>query len=152
MPKPPSLPDADDDLLPPPRASLLRVAGRVALVLVFGLWSLLLFAWLTLHWGILPNARAWLPQIEQQASRALGMPVRIGDIRVRSGGWVPALELDDVVLLDDQGREALRLPRVAAAPAARSLLALELQLQQLLVDGAQVELRRDALGGLFQFS
>ena len=148
MPKPPSLPDADDDLLPPPRASLLRVAGRVALVLVFGLWSLLLFAWLTLHWGILPNARAWLPQIEQQASRALGMPVRIGDIRVRSGGWVPALELDDVVLLDDQGREALRLPRVAAAPAARSLLALELQLQQLLVDGAQVELRRDALGGL----
>ncbi|MFP5399795.1 MAG: YhdP family protein [Gammaproteobacteria bacterium] len=148
MPKPPSRPDADDDLLPPPRASLLRIAGRVALVAVFGLWSLLLFAWLTLHWGILPNARAWLPQIEQQASRALGMPVRIGDIRVRSSGWVPALELDDVVLLDAEGREALRLPRVAAAPAARSLLALELQLQQLHVEGAQVELRRDAHGRL----
>ncbi len=148
MPKPPSRPDAVDDLLPPPRASLWRIAGRAALVVVFGLWSLLLFAWLTLHWGILPNARAWLPQIEQQASRALGMPVRIGDIRVRSGGWVPALELDDVVLLDAGGREALRLPRVAAAPAARSLMALELQLQQLLVDGAQIELRRDALGRL----
>jgi uncharacterized protein (TIGR02099 family) len=138
----------DDESLPPPRASRWRVLWRLSFALVFAAWSLGLLAWLTLHWGILPNARAWLPQIEAQASRALGAPVRIGDLRVRSSGWVPAFELDDVVLLDAEQREVLRLPRVVAAPAASSLLALELRLQQLLVDGAELDVRRDASGAI----
>lgn len=54
--------------------------------------------------------------------------------------------LDDVVLLDAQGREALRLPRVTAALSVPALLALELRFEQLLVDGAQIEVRRDAQG------
>ena len=53
-------------------------------------------------------------------------------------------ELRDVVLLDAEQREALRLPRVAAALSARSLLALELRFEQLLIDGAALEVRRDA--------
>jgi uncharacterized protein (TIGR02099 family) len=145
MPLPASRLDLDSDL-PPPRASWGRAVARLAFGVVFGAWSLLLIAWVTLYWGILPNARAWLPQIEQQAGRAIGAIVRIGDIRVQSGGWVPAVELTDVVLLDRAQREVLRLPRVAAVPAVRSLLAFELQFQQLLIDGAQLELRRDALG------
>ncbi|MCU0928479.1 MAG: TIGR02099 family protein [Burkholderiaceae bacterium] len=138
----------DDESLPLPRASRWRALWRLSFALVLAAWSLGLLAWLTLHWGILPNARAWLPQIEAQASRALGVPVRIGDLRVRSSGWVPAFELDDVVLLDDAQREVLRLPRVAAAPAASSLFALELRLQQLLVDGAELEVRRDVSGAI----
>ncbi|NML16234.1 TIGR02099 family protein [Azohydromonas sp. G-1-1-14] len=102
-----------------------------------------------LHWAILPHAREWLPQIETHASRSLGVPVRIGDIELRGGGWVPALELRDVVLLDAQQREALRLPRVSAAVSARSLLTLRLRLEQLLIDDARLELRRDAQGQLF---
>ena len=84
-------------------------------------WSLLLLAWLTLHWAILPRIEQWRPQIEARASRVLGVPVAIGAIHVRSSGWVPALEMTNVVLQDPQRREALRLPKVSAAVSARSL-------------------------------
>ncbi|HEX6722165.1 MAG TPA: DUF3971 domain-containing protein [Burkholderiaceae bacterium] len=109
-------------------------------------WSLLLAAWLTLHWGILPRIDEWRPRIEALASRSLGAPVRIGEIQVRSGGWIPAAELRDVVLLDRSGREALRLPRVHAALSVPSLMALRLRFEQLLIDAAQLVVRRDAQG------
>lgn len=109
-------------------------------------WSLLLAAWLILHWGILPRIDEWRPRIEALASRSLGAPVRIGEIQVRSGGWIPAVELRDVVLQDRRGREALRLPRVSAALSVPSLLALQLRFEQLLIDGAELVVRRDAQG------
>jgi uncharacterized protein (TIGR02099 family) len=122
---------------------------RLAIGLVFVLASLLLTLWLTLHWGILPRIEQWRPQIEAQASRALGVPVRISGIVAASRGWVPSFELRDVSLLDAQQRVALQLPRVAAAISPRSLLALELRFDQLLVEGPQLEIRRDAAGRLF---
>jgi uncharacterized protein (TIGR02099 family) len=135
------------------------VAWRVAFTLLFGAWSLLLLAWLTLHWGIVPRVGQWKPEIEQRASAALGVPVSIGAIRVRSGGWMPLIELDDVVLAPrpsdlDRGpaaaaAAALRLPKVSAALSARSILGLELRFEQLHVEGAALEVRRDGAGRLF---
>lgn len=125
-----------------------RTAVKVAFALIVGAWSLLLIAWLTLHWGILPQAPQWRPQIEQRASAALGIPVHIGRIEVRSRGWIPSVELTDVVLSDAAGREALRLPRVTAAVSARSLLTLQLRFEQLLVEGPALDVRRDAAGRL----
>jgi len=122
---------------------------RLLVVGLAAVWSLLLLAWLTLHWGILPHIDDWRPRIEAVASDALGVPVRIGRIQVRSGSWVPAAELHDVVLHDRDGREALRLPRVAAALSVPALLAFELRFQQLLIEDAQLEIRRDAQGHLF---
>ncbi|NHW17400.1 hypothetical protein HA071_26395, partial [Escherichia coli] len=55
----------------------------------------------------------------------------------------------EVRLLDPSGREALRLPKVAAALSARSLLSLNLRFEQLLIDAPQVEVRRDAKGRFF---
>jgi uncharacterized protein (TIGR02099 family) len=133
----------------PPGWRPLRWAVRILLGLIVSAVSLLLIAWLTLHWGILPRIEQWRPQIEARASAALGVPVRIGAIEVRSGGWVPAIELRDVVLLDASQRPALQLPRVAAAISPRSLLSFELRFAQLLVEGAQLEVRRDAQGRLF---
>jgi uncharacterized protein YhdP len=131
------------------RQPALRWLWRMAFALLFGAWSLLLLAWLTLHWGILPRIEQWRPQIETRASQVLGVPVSIGAIRVRSSGWVPAVELSDVVLSDRQQREALRLPKVSAAVSVRSLLALELRLEQLYIEGAALEIRRDAAGRIF---
>ncbi|HWH80720.1 MAG TPA: TIGR02099 family protein, partial [Burkholderiaceae bacterium] len=130
----------------PARWARLRWASKALLGLVFTAWSLVLIAWLTLHWGILPHIQQWREPIEQRASAALGVPVRIGRIEVRSGGWVPSFELREVQLLDAAGRAALRLPRVFAAISPRSLLSLELRFEQLLIDGAQLEVRRDAAG------
>jgi len=131
------------------RRPLLRVLWRVAFGLLFAAWSLLLLAWLTLHWLILPRIEQWRPQIEAHASGALGVPVAIGTISVRSGGWMPVLALRDVVLRDRAHREALRLPMVSATLSVRSLFALGLRFEQLHIDGAALEVRRDSAGRLF---
>ncbi len=124
---------------------LLWVARSLLGLLVLA-WSLLLIAWLTLHWGILPHIHQWREPIEARASKALGLPVRIGSIEVRSSGWVPSFELREVQLLDAEKRPALRLPRVFAAVSARSLLSFELRFEQLLIDGAELDIRRDDKG------
>ena len=108
--------------------------------------SLLLIAWLVVYAMILPHIEEWREPIEARATRALGVTVRIGHIALRSSGWVPSIELADVVLLDAQQRPALRLPRVFAAVSPRSLLSWELRFEQLLIDGAELEVRRDASG------
>lgn len=125
-----------------------RIAWRTLLLLVLALWSIVLVGWLTLHWGILPHIDDWRPEIERRVSAAIGAPVRIGHIEVRSSGWVPALELRDVSLSDPQGREALRLPRVAAAISPQSLLTLKLRFAQLYVQTPKLLVRRDAQGHL----
>ena len=133
-----------DDL--PPRWVRVRWVARALLGLVITAWSLLLIAWLTLHWGILPHIQQWREPIQERASKALGVPVRIGQIEVRSSGWVPSFDLREVVLLDADQRPALRLPHVFAAISPRSLLSLELRFEQLLIDGAELEVRRDRQG------
>ena len=111
-------------------------------------WSLALIAWLTLHWGILPRLDQWRPRIEAVASQAVGVPVRIGRLEVRSAGWVPTVEVHDVRLLDAQGRDALRLARVVAALAPSSMLVLEPRFAQLLVENVELDVRRLRDGSL----
>jgi uncharacterized protein (TIGR02099 family) len=108
--------------------------------------SVLFVGWLSLHWLILPHIEEWRAPIEARASSMLGAPVRIGAIVVQSSRWVPAFELRDVEVLDAEKRVALALPRVYAALSVRSLLALEPRFSQLLIDGASVDVRRDASG------
>ena len=145
VPAPPALP-----ALPAlARWAPLRWLVRFSIGAVIVIWSVLLVAWLALHWWILPHIEQWRGPIEMQASRALGVPVRIGQIEVRSSGWVPSVELREVQLLDAQRRTALRLPRVFAAISPRSLFSLELRFEQLLIDGAELDVRRDAGGRIF---
>jgi hypothetical protein len=126
----------------------LQLALQGTVILGLAALCLLVLAWLTLQWGILPHIEDWRPAIERHASKAVGVPVRIGHIQVRSSGWVPALELRDVVLRDPAGFEALRLPRVSAALSARSLLVLAPRLSQLYIESAHLVVRRDAQGHL----
>ena len=133
----------------PPRWVRVRWVARALLGLVLLAWSLLLIAWLTLHWGILPHIQQWREPIQERASKALGVAVRIGQIEVRSRGWVPTFELREVVLEGADQRPALRLPRVSAAISPRSLLSFELRFEQLLIDGAELEVRRDRAGRIF---
>ena len=131
---------------PSSRWAPLRWVARLSVGLVITSWCVLLVAWLALHWAILPHIDEWRGALEARAERALGVPVAIGRIEVRSSGWVPSFELHDVVLLDTAKRPALRLPRVFAAISPRSLLSLQLRFEQVLIDGAQLEVRRDAAG------
>jgi uncharacterized protein (TIGR02099 family) len=122
---------------------------RWALLVLALLWALGVVAWSVLHWAILPHANDWRPWLEKEASKALGLELRIGSIRVESGGWMPRMELGDVQVLDAAGRPALRLPRVAAVLSAQSLLVLEPRFSQLRVDAPELIIRRDAQGRIF---
>lgn len=129
-----------------------RLRGLLGWALGLGLTALtlMLAAWLGLHWVILPNIDPWRPDIEARASQILGVPIRIGAIRVESKGWgwVPTIELHDVTFLDSQGKVALKLPRILASLSPHSVLALEPRFRQLLIDGAHLEIERNAQGHL----
>lgn len=126
---------------------LLRfVAGcaRWGLGLLLALWLLLAAAWGALHGWIVPRIGDFRPQLEAQAQRALGVPVRIAGISARSVGFFPTVELTGVALLDPEGREALRLPRVVVALSPRSLL--RLGFEQIFIEGPELDIRRERDG------
>lgn len=141
---------------PPPLAAPSRPSRSWAKLALRGLaglflfgWTLVLATWLTLHWWILPRLDEWRPAIETRVGDALGVPLRIGSIKVRSGSWVPAFDIDDVSLLDPDGRVALQLGHVSAALSPSSLWTFQLRFAQLHFDGVQLDARRDAQGRIF---
>ena len=144
--------DATIAALPPKRLAPVRWQRRAVKtlgLLLLAAWGLLITAWLALHAVILPHIDRWRAPIEQYASQLLGQPVRVGTILVHANGWLPTVELRDLTLLDAQAQPVLRLPRVVGALSAKSLLALEPRFSQLLIDGADLDARRNDVGQLF---
>lgn len=125
-------------------ARLLLTLSTGALWGLITVWLLFVLAWGVLHGWIVPRIAEYRPALETQATQALGVPVRIGDIVAQSSGLIPSFELRDVVLLDQRGQEALRLTRVLAAVSPRSLL--NLGFEQLHIDRPALDVRRTADG------
>lgn len=100
--------------------------------------------WAALHLWIVPRIGDFRPELESLATRAVGMPVRIGALEAESTGWAPSFELREIELLDAQGQPALRLPRVLLAISVRSVL--HLGLEQLVLDKPVLEVRHTASG------
>ena len=131
----------------PSPSRLLKAFASIAqwiLWLLATAWLVLALTWGALHGWIVPRIGELRPELETEASRVLGVPVRIGGVTAQSGGLIPSFELSDVVLLDAQGREALRLPRVIAALTPKSLW--NLGFEQLVIDRPEVDIRRSADG------
>src|SRR3954462_14703951 len=108
--------------LPSRRLQTYAAVAKGMLWLLLALWLVLALAWGALHAFIVPRIGELRPELEMRASRALGIPVRIGKVQALSEGFIPSFELSDVVLLDPAGRPALTLPRVLAALSPHSLL------------------------------
>ncbi|MFS2205547.1 YhdP family protein [Variovorax sp. Varisp36] len=125
---------------------LTAVTARWLLSLLIAAWLLLALSVVVLHAWIVPRIGDFRGALETQASKAIGVPVRIGSITARSEGLFPAFELRDVVLLDAGKREALRLVRVVASVSPRSLW--RLNFEQLYIEGPQLDVRRDTQGKL----
>ena len=123
------------------------MALRGLLWLVASAWLVFGLSWGMLHGWIVPRIAEFRPRLEAQASQALGVPVRIGRITGSSPGAIPSFELHDVSLLDAQGREAVRLPRVVGAITPSSLWGLGFE--QLVIDRPEVDVRRAADGKIF---
>lgn len=120
------------------------VAVKWLLGLLLAGWLVLALAWGALHGWIVPRIGDLRPALESEATRVLGVPVRIGSITARSEGLIPSFDLEDVQLLDPGGRTALRLPRVLAALSPRS--AWNLGFEQLYIDSPELDVRRTADG------
>ncbi|MDP2451241.1 MAG: YhdP family protein [Polaromonas sp.] len=129
------------------RLKIAALVARLALGLVLAFWVLFGAAWAVLHGWIVPRIGEFRPRLETAASQVLGVPVRIGQITARPGGLIPSFELRDVALLDAQGREALRLPRVLAAVSPSSLWGLGFE--QLYIDRPELDIRRTSDGKIY---
>lgn len=119
---------------------LMRIMAWVLLVLGVSLGM----AWTALHFWIVPRIDTHRPALERLAQKTIGVPVRIGEISAESTGWVPSFELRNIELLDPEGRTALRLPKVMVAISVRSVLGLKLE--QLVLDGPELDVRQMANG------
>lgn len=140
-------PSTNLPVLSAPRLRWLAVAVRGVLWLAALTCLLLGLSWWVLHGWIVPRIGDYRAQLEARASTVLGVPVRIGQITAQSVGLIPSFELKDVTLLDAQGREAVRLPRVLGALSPSSLW--RLGFEQLLIDQPELDIRRSADGKIF---
>ena len=130
-----------------PRLKWLAVAARVALWLTVTFWLLFIASWGLLHGLIVPRIEDFRPRLEIQASKALGVSVRIGQITARSEGLIPSFELRDITLTDAAGREALRLPRVLATLSPGSLWGGGFE--QLVIDQPVLDIHRTLDGKIY---
>ncbi|MES2508883.1 MAG: YhdP family protein [Pseudomonadota bacterium] len=129
------------------RMQWLASSARVLVWFILAVWLLFTASWCLLHGWIVPRIGEFRPRLEIEATKALGLPVRIGQITARSEGLIPSFELRDVVLLDPQGREALRLPRLLAALSPTSLW--RKGFEQLHIDQPELDIRRTADGKIY---
>ncbi len=136
LPRRPSLP-----------LKVLTISTRALLWLVLLAWLVFSAAWAALHLFIVPRIGELRPELETRASQALGVPVRIGAIVAHADSLFPSFELNDVRLLDAEGRAALQLPRVTATVSPRSLW--NLGFEQLAIERPELDVRRATDGRIF---
>ena len=134
----------------------LSMVTRILLWLVLAAWGLFALTWAVLQLWIVPGIGGWRPDLEHWASRAVGVPVTVGEIvavpRAAGAGhlpaflpsFMPAFELRDVRLYDTQGRVALQLPLVRTAVSVGSLW--RLSVEQLVIERPVLDVRRTAAG------
>ena len=124
-------------------------ALRIGLKLLAAIISLLCAAWLVLRFVVLPQIGDYKPHIESMLDSALGRSISISQI---SGSWQglrPHLELQQVIIRDEQGRNAVVLPKVELTVAWSSLFLAELNLYSLKISQPELELKRSADGKFY---
>ncbi|HEY5764076.1 MAG TPA: YhdP family protein [Rhodocyclaceae bacterium] len=98
-------------------------------------------------WG-LPAIEAERERIVAAASEAIGVPMRIDNLRAGWQGINPRFEFFDVRIAGADGQTRLTLPRVEAVVSWLSLAVLDLRLARLQIDGPNLVIERDAGGRL----
>ena len=123
------------------RAARWALRALAALALALGL------VWCALHFVIVPRIDVLRPWLLDQVQQRSGLHLQMDAIEVTSNGWVPELALRGVRLLDAQGATALALPEVAVAVSSASLLVGDVE--QIALQGADLEIRRDPQGHIW---
>ena len=104
---------------------------------------------LTLRYAVLPNIDHYKGDIERLTSQVVGRPVTIARVYASWDGLQPYLSLNDVVILDQDGRQALSLPSISATFSWWSVVAAEVRLALLEINRPDLDIRRAADGSLY---
>jgi uncharacterized protein (TIGR02099 family) len=126
-------------------------AGTLLRVLEFLAWTAFFaFAavFLLLRFWLLPQVESYQGHVVAALTRAVGLPVTIGALRADWDGLHPRLAVTDLRIHDRDGREALVLPSVEPVVGWASLLARDLRLYSLTIDGPRLSVRRGTDGVL----
>lgn len=120
-------------------------------VLTFGVIVYFIFCglFLTLRYAVLPNIDRYKTDVEQIATHFVGRPVSIATIHASWRGLRPHLTLNNLVVHDQGGEQALSLPQVSATLSWRSLILGSLRLDSLEISRPDLDIERDAQGNLF---
>jgi uncharacterized protein (TIGR02099 family) len=129
-----------------------RTAARTLLGLLEFLALAAFFAFaavfFALRFWLLPQIDRYQDDVVAALSRAVGLPVKIGSLRADWDGLHPRLTVTNLRIYDRNGREALVLPSVEPLVGWTTLLARELRLYSLTIDGPRLTVRRGVDGHL----
>jgi len=124
--------------------ALLRALEALAWTVFFAFAAV----FLALRFWLLPQVERYRVEVEAALTRAVGLPVRIGGLQADWDGLRPRLVVSDLRVHDREGREALVLHSVEPVVAWSTLLARELRLYSLAIEGPRLTVRRDASGAI----
>ena len=77
---------------------------------------------------ILPRIDTFRPYLAEMATKAVGQPVQIGQLRVTDDSWIqPTVAADNLVIQDDEGAAGLQVDRIEATLSLQGLLRLGIE-------------------------
>lgn len=100
------------------------------------------------HW-VLPNIESYREDIARVVSETVRQKIEIGYIRGNWDGLRPQLVLEQVRVLDGEGRPVLQLSRVDSTLSWLSLVTLQPRFRALNIHRPMLEVRRDTTGAIF---
>lgn len=103
------------------RNNTLRLIARVMGWCTLAVLVLVASAAATVHFWILPRIDSFRPQLEERASAALGLTVKIEEIVLVRAGWRPTIALQHIRFIDGSAQEGLHVDKVEAQASLFSL-------------------------------
>ena len=125
------------------RALGLCASGLLGVWIVFGLAIVVLQQW------VLPRVSEYRGAVAQVIGEAIGERVTIGALEAEWRGLHPLVGISELRFYDPAGTVVFELPRVSASVSWRSLLALDLRLNSLVLESPALRVGRDRDGAFF---
>lgn len=122
---------------------------KVALVVFFIFYFAFAAIFLGLRYVVLPHVNEYKTEIEKLASESIGKNVRFSKITASWYGLQPKVDLENVTLSDDRGKEYVRLKNVSAVVSWWSVPLMDLRLASLVVDKPDINISRDRDGRFY---
>ena len=126
----------------------LKILLRWILWALLGVFFVASCATLVVRYAVLPNINDWRGTIETNLSSSLDLDVKIESVTANWSGLNPKLNVRGLTVSDTSGKTLLDIPNAFAAVSWRSLLAGDLRLSRLEMDGLVVSATRLADGRL----